>query len=65
MFIKNVIRYNKEVLNMITEQQAKEINKRAYAGTTEAVQSLQRIEAKKRKTEQQEAILKDIAINYY
>jgi len=50
---------------MITKEQAQEINKRAYAGTTEATESLKRIEQKKRKTEQQEEILQSIALKYY
>lgn len=50
---------------MITSQQANEINKRAYAGTTEATKSLKAIEQKKLKTIQQEEILQSIALKYY
>jgi len=50
---------------MITKEQSEEINKRAYAGTPQATESLKRIEAKKLKTTQQEQILKDIALDYY
>ena len=48
-----------------TKQQDEEINKRAYAGTPQATESLKRIEQKKLKTIQAEEILKDIALDYY